>query len=335
MTSLVERGQIITMVQEAMDSGARQGRACAVISLSERTLQRWQVDQSRGDQRPGRTQIPTNSLSGLERERLLTVINSDEFGSLPPSQIVPILADRGEYIASESTCYRLLRAQCQLRHRGAERPAQRRHKPRALCATAPNQLFSWDITYMPTPVKGIYFYLYLFMDVFSRKIVGWQIYEVESSELASEVMRDICIREAIAPNQVVLHSDNGSPMKGATMLATLQALGVASSFSRPAVSNDNPYSESLFKTMKYRPAYPRQAFESLLAARQWVGVFVQWYNEEHRHSAINFVTWQSATLASTRHYWRSAPPLTRQQNKDIRHVGVVPRETGNLFSLCT
>ena len=145
MTSLVERGQIITMVQEAMDSGARQGRACAVISLSERTLQRWQVDQSRGDQRPGRTQIPTNSLSGLERERLLTVINSDEFGSLPPSQIVPILADRGEYIASESTCYRLLRAQCQLRHRGAERPAQRRHKPRALCATAPNQLFSWDI----------------------------------------------------------------------------------------------------------------------------------------------------------------------------------------------
>lgn len=290
MTSLVERGQIITMVQEAMDSGARQGRACAVISLSERTLQRWQVDQSRGDQRPGRTQIPTNSLSGLERERLLTVINSDEFGSLPPSQIVPILADRGEYIASESTCYRLLRAQCQLRHRGAERPAQRRHKPRALCATAPNQLFSWDITYMPTPVKGIYFYLYLFMDVFSRKIVGWQIYEVESSELASEVMRDICIREAIAPNQVVLHSDNGSPMKGATMLATLQALGVAPSFSRPAVSNDNPYSESLFKTMKYRPAYPRQAFESLLAARQWVGVFVQWYNEEHRHSAINFVT---------------------------------------------
>jgi len=160
----------------------------------------------------------------------------------------------------------------------------------ALSATAPAELFSWDITYLPTQVKGIYFYLYLFMDIFSRKIVGWQVYETESSELASEVMRDICEREDIAPNQVVLHSDNGSPMKGATMLATLQALGVAPSFSRPAVSNDNPYSESLFKTLKYRPAYPRQAFESLLAARQWVGVFVQWYNEEHRHSAINFVT---------------------------------------------
>lgn len=290
MTSLVERGQIITMVQEAMRSGARQDRACTVISLNERTLQRWQVDQLRGDQRPCRTQSPTNKLSAHERKHVLTVANSDEFGSLPPSQIVPILADRGEYIASESTFYRIMRAENMLRHRGAERPAQRRHKPRALCATAPNQLFSWDITYLPTPVKGIYFYLYLFMDIFSRKIVGWQIYDAESSELAGEVMRDICVREAIKPDQVVLHSDNGNPMKGATMLATLQALGVAPSFSRPAVSNDNPYSESLFKTLKYRPAYPRQAFENLLAARQWVGVFVQWYNEEHRHSAINFVT---------------------------------------------
>jgi transposase InsO family protein len=290
MTSLVERGQIIAMVQDAMDSGARQDRACAAINLNARTLQRWQLDRSRGDQRPERIQAPANRLSSAEREQLLTVVNSEEFGSLPPSQIVPILADRGQYMASESTFYRIMKAEGQLRHRRAERPAERRHKPRALCATAPRQLFSWDITYLPTAVKGIYLYLYLFMDIFSRKIVGWQIYEAESSELAGEVMRDICVRENIAPKQVVLHSDNGSPMKGATMLATLQALGVAPSFSRPAVSNDNPYSESLFKTLKYRPAYPRQAFESLLAARQWVGSFVQWYNHEHRHSAINFVT---------------------------------------------
>jgi hypothetical protein len=147
MTHLVERGQIITMVQEAMDSGARQERACTVISLSERTLQRWQIDQTLGDQRPCRVQTPSNKLSLVERKHVLMVANSDEFGSLPPSQIVPILADRGEYIASESTFYRILRAENQLRHRGAERPAQRRHKPRALCATAPNQLFSWDISY--------------------------------------------------------------------------------------------------------------------------------------------------------------------------------------------
>ena len=290
MTALTERGHVISLVAEAIAAGARQGRACAAISLSERTMQRWQRDQSRGDQRPLRVQEPKNSLSELERKRLLTVANSDEFGHMSPSQIVPRLADRGQYIGSESTFYRVLKAERQLTHRGAERPAQKRHKPRALFATAPNQLFSWDITYLPTQIMGIYFYLYLFLDIFSRKIVGWQVYEVESSELASEVMRDICVRENIAPNQVVLHSDNGSPMKGATMLATLQMLGVVPSFSRPAVSNDNPFSESLFKTLKYRPTYPQRAFETILAARQWVSTFAHWYNEQHRHSAIRFVT---------------------------------------------
>lgn len=290
MTSLAERNKIMVLLAEAIAAGARQDRACAVISLSRRTLQRWQCDKLSGDQRPVRIQEPKNKLSELERKHLLTIVNSDEFGHLSPSQIVPRLADQGKYIASESTIYRVLKAENQLAYRGAERPAQPRHKPRALSATAPNELFSWDITYLPTLVMGIYFYLYLFMDIFSRKIVGWQVYETESSDLASEVMRDICKRENISPNQVILHSDNGSPMKGSTMLATLQALGVTPSFSRPAVSNDNPYSESLFKTMKYRPAYPSKPFESRAAARQWVGMFVQWYNHEHRHSAIRFVT---------------------------------------------
>ena len=290
MTTLAERGQIILLVSEAVTSGARQTRACSIISLSQRTLQRWQLDPLCGDQRPARVQEPKNRLSELERKRLLSVVNSDEFGSLPPSQIVPRLADRGQYIASESTIYRVLKAEDQLVHRGATRPSQKRHKPRAYVATKPCQLFSWDITYLPTLILGSYFYLYLFMDIFSRKIVGWQIYEVESSDLAAEVVRDICAREGIAPNQVALHSDNGSPMKGATMLATLQVLGVMPSFSRPSVSNDNPYSESLFKTLKYRPAYPLKPFESLLAARQWVSAFVDWYNNEHRHSAVGFVT---------------------------------------------
>ena len=290
MTSLIERDKIMALIMETMAAGARQNRACAAISLNKRTLQRWQSGKSTGDARPLRVQLPKNKLSFLERKHLLTIVNSDEFGQLPPSQIVPRLADCGQYIASESTFYRVLRAENQLKQRRAERPAKQRHKPRALSATAPNQLVSWDITYLPTLVLGVYFYLYLFIDIFSRKIVGWQVYDTESSELASDVMRDICIRENIAPDQVVLHSDNGSPMKGATLLATLQALGVTPSFSRPAVSNDNPYSESLFKTMKYRPAYPGQAFESLLAARRWVGMFIQWYNHEHRHSAIRFVT---------------------------------------------
>lgn len=327
MTTLPERIEVMALVAEAIGAGARQDRACAAISFSERTLQRWQRDALRGDQRPARVQAPANRLSALERRQLLAVANCAEFAHLPPSQIVPRLVDQGRYLASESTFYRVLKAEKQLAHRGAERPAQARHKPRALMATAPGQLYSWDITYLPTPVKGIYFYLYLFMDIYSRKIVGWQIYDAESSELAGEVVRDICERERIVPDQVVLHSDNGSPMKGATMLATLQALGVMPSFSRPAVSNDNPYSESLFRTLKYRPAYPRRPFDSLLAARQWVGGFVNWYNHEHRHSAIRFVT------PAQRHAGQDALLLTKRDEvyraAKARHPGRWSGDTRN------
>lgn len=161
MTSISERSQVMDLVAEAVKAGARQDRACEVIALSRRTLQRWQKDQiggsGSGDRRPARVQTPKNRLSELERQRLLSIANSDEFGHLPPSQIVPRLADHGQYIACESTFYRVLRAENQLKHRGAERPAKPRSKPRALCATAPDELFSWDITYLPTQIKGILF----------------------------------------------------------------------------------------------------------------------------------------------------------------------------------
>jgi transposase InsO family protein len=291
MTSLEERKTLIGLIGEATAAGARQARACGVLGLSARTIQRWQSGEPDAvDGRSLRCYEPPHKLSAAERAELLAVANSAEFGHLPPSQIVPRLADQQRYIASESTFYRVLREEKQLAHRRSERPASARSKPRAICAYAPNQLYSWDITYLPATIRGQYFYLYLFMDVFSRKIVGWQVYAEESSALASEVLKDLCAREAIQPDQVTLHSDNGGPMKGATMLATLQALGVMPSLSRPAVSNDNPFSESLFKTLKYRPAYPLQAFDTLFAARTWVAELVRWYNHEHRHSAIRFVT---------------------------------------------
>jgi len=237
-----------------------------------------------------RHDAPAHKLSAEERATLLAVANSAEFGHLPPSQIVPRLADQQRYIASESTFYRVLRAANQLAHRRPERLPQQRAKPRAACATQPQQLVTWDITYLPTTMHGVYFYLYVFLDVFSRKIVAWQVYAEESAANASEVMKDLCRREHIAPGQLLLHSDNGSSMKGATMLATLQALGVMPSFSRPAVSDDNPYSESLFKTLKYRPAYPLKSFLDIAASRTWAALVVEWYNHEHRHSAIRFVT---------------------------------------------
>lgn len=291
MTSLAERQQLLSFFTEAVTAGARTFKAAAVMGLSLRTLQRWQQPETVSvDRRTLRQPSPSHKLSDAERAQVLAIANSAEFKDRPPPQIVPILAERGEYIASESSFYRILRAENQLAHRHASRQPSSRSKPKALRATAPNQLYSWDITYLATQVKGQFFYLYLFMDIFSRKIVGWQVYHEESSQNAADLILDICQREQIQREQLILHSDNGSPMKGATMLATLQKLGVVPSLSRPAVSNDNPYSESLFKKLKYCPQYTSQPFSDMAAARQWVADFVHWYNFEHRHSSIQFAT---------------------------------------------
>lgn len=202
---------------------------------------------------------------------------------------MPALADEGRYLASESSFYRVLRDQNQLTRRGWTK-APTHSRPEPLEATAPNQLWSWDITYLATTVTGLFFYLYLILDVYSRKIVGWEVYAEESPEHAANTFRKSYLREGIAGQPLVLHSDNGSPMKGATMLGTLQKLGVMPSFSRPSVSNDNPYSEAMFKTLKYHPSFPGRPFDTLEQARQWVAGFTKWYNEEHRHSALKFVT---------------------------------------------
>jgi len=285
-----ERTHIITLITEARASGARQSRACEIIGISAKTLQRWSRPDNVKDGRLDARHEPPNKLTDLERQRLLKVVNEPEYADLPPSKLVPRLADKGRYLASESTFYRVLKANKQLNHRQKAKPTGGIKKPKALTATAPNQLYSWDITYLPTRIKGLFYYLYLVLDIYSRKIVGWQVYETESSALAADLMTDICHREGIEHHQVTLHSDNGSPMKGAALLATLQELGVMPTFSRPSVSNDNPYSESLFRTLKYRPEYPEQPFADLQAARTWVQGFVDWYNNEHMHSGINFVT---------------------------------------------
>jgi putative transposase len=280
------------LIDEACAAGARLEKACEVLGISPRTLQRWREEGSiRADGRAAAAEgrVPANRLSDAEREEILTVVNQPEFAHLPPSQIVPALADRGRYLASEATFYRVLRDAEQLKPRGKSRPPSHQ-RPLPFEATAPNQLWSWDITYLATTIKGRFSFLYLIMDVFSRKIVGWEIFECESAEHAATVFQKAYLREGIRPDEVVLHSDNGSPMKGATMLAKLQHLGVAPSFSRPSVSNYNPFSEALFKTRKYHPAFPDKPFDTLEEARQWVHAFVHWYNEEHHHSALKFVT---------------------------------------------
>jgi putative transposase len=290
LTSSPRRLTIVNLLNEAISAGARQKPACEVIGLSVKTLQRWSLEGNTEDGRIEAMHSPQNKLTPLERQRILTVTSEDEFAHLSASQIVPRLADKGIYIGSESSIYRILKEEKQLKHRSRSKPTRTIIKPNALTAVAPNQVYTWDITYLPTSVKGSFFYLYLVLDIFSRKIVGWQVHSEELSALAADLMTDICLREKVKRHQVTLHSDNGSPMKGATMLATLQELGVMPSFSRPSVSNDNPYSESIFRTLKYRPEYPEKAFKDIDDARKWVSEFEKWYNDEHRHSGIKFVT---------------------------------------------
>ncbi len=293
MTSGPDRKQILKLVEEAERAGARRSRISDLLGLSARTLKRWQDAQGRvrKDGRPEASRpTPANRLSEEERQQILAICNHPDHAHLPPSQIVPMLADAGIYLASESSFYRILREADQLHRRGKAQPPRKIAKPQSYKATAPNQVWSWDITYLAATIRGCFYRLYLVMDIYSRKIVAWEVHEGESAEQAASLITRACLREGIRREQLVLHADNGGPMKGATMLSTLQKLGVVPSFSRPSVSDDNPYSEALFRTLKYVPDYPSQPFESLEAARQWVHAFVRWYNESHRHSAIGFVT---------------------------------------------
>ncbi len=281
---------ILGLVDEAMVAGARQSEACKLIGIEPRSLQRWRERGIGEDRRAGPKETPRNRLSEAERAQVLRIANSAEYRDLSPKQIVPRLADAGIYVASESTFYRVLREENQLVHREPSRPPTQRHRPNEYVATGPNQVWSWDITYLRSPVRGAFFYLYVVLDVWSRKVVGWTVHAEESGEHASAMIADACAREGVERDQLVLHSDNGGPMKGATLLATLQLLGIIASFSRPYVSDDNPYSEALFRTAKYRPEFPRRPFASLEDAHRWVAWFVAWYNTEHCHSAIRYVT---------------------------------------------
>jgi transposase InsO family protein len=288
---------IRTLIAEAVAAGARRWRACEVLGLSVRTVERWGANDEDG--RRGPNHVPANKLSEVERQRAVAVMTSPEFRDWSPKQIVPALASRGEYIGSEPTLYRILHEEDMQHPRGRERAPVSR--PTEYVANGPMQVGAWDITYLRSHMRGAFFYLYLVEDVWSRKVIGWAVHEVESADLAAALVEQI--RRETPDRDLrgwVLHSDNGGPMKGATMLATLQRLGVVSSFSRPSVSDDNAYAESLFRTMKYRAKYPSAGFATVDDARTWVRHFVAWYNDEHQHSGIGYV-----------------PPAARHAGEDI------------------
>lgn len=298
MISEDDKIQALGLISEACKAGARKGKAACLLGLPIRTVQRWE-EHGLSDNRKGSRAVPANKISEDEKEKIVAVLKSPEFGDSNPNQIVPKLADQGIYMGSESTMYRILRDLELNNHRQSSQPVTR-IRPEPYIATGPNKVWTWDITYLPTALKGSFFYLYMVMDVYSRKAVAYQVYDRESGDLAADLITDACAREGVARNQLVLHSDNGASMKSVTMLTKLQQLGVMPSFSRPSVSNDNPYSESLFRTLKYRPEYPEQPFETINNARDWSDRFAHWYNDEHLHSGICFVT-----------------PEDRHQGKDV------------------
>ncbi|WP_339779354.1 IS3 family transposase [uncultured Marinobacter sp.] len=292
LTSVPERRVMIDLIQEAMSAGARLFKACGEAGIGLRTYRRWfREGEVQPDKRPEAVRPrPANKLSEAERQQILSTCNSARYESLPPSQIVPSLLDEGLYLASESSFYRILKAHNQLNHRGQSLAPQRSREATTHHASGPCEVWCWDITYCASTVRGQFYYLYMFEDVYSRKIVGYEVYETESGDYAAGLLQRCLLREQCLHRPLVLHSDNGAPMKAQTMKAKLEELGVLPSYSRPRVSNDNAFSESLFRTLKYRPGWPSSGFNSLEEARRWVDRFVNWYNHEHKHSKLRFVT---------------------------------------------
>ena len=286
LITLEEQKHAIELVKEAITAGARKLKACENIGISLRTFQRWSKE-CRADKRKGALKSIPRKLSEEERRKVIETSCDKQFRDLTPHEIVAILAEKGIYLASERSFYRILNTENMLHHRSNSKPYSKTGKPDELKATGPDQVWCWDITYLRTPIAGLYYYCYMIKDIWTKDIVGWEVHDCEDVEIASNLFKKLKDKHSLGG--LKLHSDNGNPMKGATMIMTLYSLGVLPSYSRPRVSNDNPYIESLFKTLKYTAGYPGQ-FKDLFHARTWMANFVNWYNMDHRHSAIGYVT---------------------------------------------
>jgi transposase InsO family protein len=295
MIRLEDRQRLAHDIEQAHVAGARLKPACELAGIDVRTLQRWKASAGlvHGDGRPQAIHpTPAHALSQAERAQILSVANEPRFPAVPPARIVPMLADEGTYLASESSFHRVLRAEGQTRHRGRAKAPQASRPPTTHVATAPDQVWCWDMTFLPSYVLGRWFYLYLILDLYSRKIVGFEVHDTDSADHAAHLVRRTALTEGLhaLAEKPVLHGDNGSTLKATTVLAMLNWLGVKPSYSRPRVSDDNAYAESLFRTAKYRPEFPAQGFSHLEEARTWAANFAHWYNVEHRHSTIQYVS---------------------------------------------
>lgn len=263
-------------------------RACASIDLPRSTYYRWRQADAHPVKENQPRPTPPRALSQREKETVETVLNSERFYDSPPRQVYATLLDEGTYYCSWRTMYRLLAEKGQVRERRNQLTHPMTIRPQ-LVATAPNQLWSWDITKLKGPVPWTFYYLYVVLDVFSRYVVGWLLAARETAVLAEQLLAESCARQGVAQDQLTIHADRGPSMRSKTVALLLADLGVTKSHSRPRVPDDNPFSEAQFKTMKYRPDYPDR-FGSLAAARQWAREFFRWYNQDHYHSALGLMT---------------------------------------------
>src|SRR3954462_9016222 len=332
MTRLEDRQILMRDIAQARADGSRLAPACALAGLDPRTLQRWKTGDglSVSDQRPDADRpVPSHALSEAEQARIIAVANEPRFSETPPARIVPALADEGIYIASESSFHRVLRARGQMHRRGRAQPPRKSGPPRTHIATRPGEVWCWDVTFLPSQVQGRWFYLYLILDLYSRKIVGFEVHDTDNADHAAHLARRTALAEGIhaMPARPVLHGDNGATLKATTVLAMLHWLGIKPSHSRPRVSDDNAFAEALFRTAKYRPEFPTKGFADLEAARQWSARFVQWYNHEHRHSGIRYVTpaqrhaGQDSPVLAARHalYQRARERNPRRWSRQTRN----------------
>jgi len=298
MIRLEDRQTMVQDIALARSSGARLWAACLIVGITLRTLQRWQsavgdAGVVRADARPLAIRpLPAHALTTAERAQIVSIANEPRFAAMPPARIVPMLADEGVYVASEASFHRVLRDHGQLQQRGRARAPQTVRPPTTHIASGPGEVWCWDMTYLRGPVLGQWFYLYLILDLYSRKIVGWEVQAKDHADHAAHLVRRTALAEGIhaMTAKPVLHGDNGATLKATTVLAMLQWLGIKPSYSRPRVSDDNAYAESLFRTAKYRPEFPADGFPDLDAAREWATRFVHWYNVDHRHSGIRYVS---------------------------------------------
>ena len=256
------------------------------MGISLRTLQRWKR-LGMEDRRKGSHKKVIRKIAPQKVEELIEVVNSAKYCDMSPYEVVPTLLDEGRYICSVRTIYRILKAEDLIHQRDGSKIRQKRTGPPQRIATGPNMVWCWDITWLAAAVKGMFFYAYVIIDIFDRTIVGWAVHEEENDMHSRDLFESLSRGEDIIFEY--LHSDNGTPMKGSTLMAFLETLNVKLSFSRPRTSNDNPYIESFFKTLKYDSGYPVR-FKDIKYAREWMANFVNWYNTEHLHSSIGYVT---------------------------------------------